>query len=241
MEVQEGSGRRRAVGTALVIGDGLSRIVTTAHHVVSGPTSKAFGVTGQESVPWPRKYWKLGAKVASVPDPDVAWAVATVTPEDEALAAKIPLALARPGRVEVTESSTLLVLGYPASKAKSRDAHTVMSTKLMSAVVSLAGADACSKLGLDDRVQYGLLYDRTSRTFPHDQRAHPQGMSGGALFLILQGAPPGREPVYVPMLIGILTEFHEDDDLLVATKVEYLLHGVGVQVMADPLHERVDA
>jgi hypothetical protein len=240
---EEGSAGRRAIGTALVLGDGLRRIIATAAHVLEGSGPKYFGVPDQPSVPWPVRYSKLRPLGVGLPDADLAWAVADVTPADTALSPMIPLGLVGVGSLPITEHSVLIALGFPASRAKARNMHTVFQSKLMSVSVRLADAAIYESLALDNRAQLAVVYDSDpDRTSPADQKVSPQGMSGGAVFVVTKAALDDGRSLYIPFLIGILTQYRKSADVLVATRVECLIDGLGLRNgPRHPLYERVDA
>ena len=212
MLAEEGSGGRRATGTAIVVADGTTRFVITAAHVVAGPERRFFGVAGDDSVPWPSRYSKLVPLHDDLPDADVAWARAKVLPSDTALASAIPLALAR-AAIPDSSGSSYLAVGFPYSKSKVRLSLGVVASKLMVAVVELAPVATRSALGLNERVQAAFSYSQESRLGPDRMPivgSHPIGMSGGAVFAIMQATTKGdQETSYLPFLVGILTQYHE--------------------------------
>lgn len=240
---QEGSAGRQATGTALVVADGDTRFVITAEHVVRGSDPRSFGVTREYAVPWPRRYSKLVATGEDIPDADLAWATATVSRDDTALRAALPMALAR-AAIDDSLGPVYVAVGYPVSKAKVRQGEGKLAAKLMSAVIELAPPEKCRELGLDDRVQIAFAYSQEPRT--NLQRdsiagAHPRGMSGGAVMVMMgagddSGAPP------IPFLVGILTEYHKNIDTLVATRVRHLWNAVDYRRgQPTPLYLRADA
>ena len=233
---EEGSAGRRTTGTAFVVEDDERRLVVTAKHVLRGCEQKYFGVVGQNTVKWPRRYSTLEALQPGLPDADLAWASATVAKDDEALAAAIPIALTKADLCEQTGSAYVAV-GFPTSKAKLRDAQAVLHAKLMAAVVELAPAAHCSQLGLHPQVQMGLTYsqhDRTDLLGDPTVGAVPTGMSGGAVFALMKALTTDGSEHAVPFLVGVLTEFHEQENTLVATRIKHLWTAIGAWPQPEP-------
>ena len=239
MVAKEGSGGRKASGTAIVVGHAATRFVLTAEHVVSGPQAKFMGVIEEDSVPWPTKYSRLVGTNEELPDPDVAWATTTVNETDVALKAHLPIALARAAIPDSTESNYVAV-GYPVSKSKLWHSEGRLATKLMTAVVKKASADEMGNLAIDDRVQMAFTYTQHSRTDLEGNAtvgSHPRGMSGGAILAMMQaGNPPNA--VALPFLVGILTNFHDDVGVLIATRVSHIWNAIPSLQVSKPLYLR---
>jgi hypothetical protein len=67
-------------------------------------------------------------------------------------------------------------------------------------------------------------------------------MSGGVVFAIMQVGYGSRQAQLLPFVVGVLTEYHENHEVLVATRISHIWnavegHGTGVAM----LYERVDA
>ena len=185
--------RRRLTGSATSLAASSSRrIVVTAEHVLAGPEAKHLGVSRNNSVRWPEKYWRLSAIDPDLPEADVAWAVADVAAEaDDVVRAAIPLALALP-IPPIAESASLVAVGYPASRGKLKNAHALLSAQLMSVVGKAVSARVLEDLKLDPRVHLGMLYEQAACVDLDGNPsvgAHPKGMSGGAMFLALSETP----------------------------------------------------
>jgi hypothetical protein len=239
---EEGSGGRKATGTAFVVGENNRRFLLTAEHVVKGPHKKFVGVIGEDTFPWPRNYSKLAAKQEGLPDADIAWASATVTQSDTALRDHLPFALAR-AAIPDEDGAVYVAVGFPVSKAKIRLGEGIAAAKLMTAVVHRAPSEVLNDLSLDPRIQIAMAYSQDGRTNldgSSAKGAHPQGMSGGALFALMSTQSENKT-VVIPFLIGILTQYHIDINALVATRVAHFWNAIPEHGVSQPLYSRVDA
>ncbi len=240
LEAKEGSGGRKVIGTALVVGEANTRFVVTANHVVSGPKAKFIGVTGQDTVSWPRRYSILEAKQQGLPDADVAWVTATVSDNDTVFRAHLPMALAR-AAIPDAEGPVYVAVGFPGSKSKLWHGEGRLAAKLMSAVVQKAPRESWEQLALDERVQIAMTYSQDARTSLDGAPvvgSHPRGMSGGALMALMRAGD--NISVAIPFLIGILTQYHDDIDTLVATRVSHLWDATPAFGRADGLYRQAE-
>lgn len=229
--IKEGSGGRQLKGTATLIQEGEQRFLVTAHHVVKDGTPKSFGVSGSESIPWPKNYFILRPGDQSLPDPDIAWAHTRSAPPGAGLDGGIGAALAVTAHEE-SGNTAYLAAGYPASKGKVRMGAGTAESKLMVALVELANREEWPREGLDSRTHVCFRYSQEGRTDIHGAPAvgaHPRGMSGGAVFAVGQPKQPTEKPFYVPFLVAVLTEFHEAAGILVGAKIGNLWEAVGMQ------------
>lgn len=245
MEIEDGSGRRLPVGTAVLVQSNAARYVLTAAHVVSGPTTKLIGVFEQDAIAWPRPYSLLKPMEGNLPDADLAWATATALPGDTALSPGLPMALAL-GNVPDAPGSAYIAVGFPGSRAKVRHPDGLLNSKMMIAVVERAPPAAASAVVKDARVQMALHYSQAGRTGLDGSPtvgAHPKGMSGGAVFAVLQATTPKGSIEFLPFLAGIVTEFHADIATLVATRVTHLWQaaGLGIPSLTPMLYRRESA
>ena len=243
MEVEEGSGGRKAVGSVTVIADENVRYLLTAAHTVSGPQTKLIGVEGGDALPWPRHYSRLAPVSAELPDADIACATATVSAKDTALAESVPLGLSL-GGVPDYPGSVYLAVGFPTSKSKMRYSERALASRMMCAVVEIAPKRVGQDLRLDPRVQLAFTYSQAGRQDLDGRTtvgAHPRGMSGGAVFAMLRATASDGSSADMPYLVGILTDFHADQGCLVATRVSQVWRAIGLlQDGQDALYRRAD-
>jgi len=244
--LEDGSGKLRPTGTAFVLASGNRRVFVTAEHVVEGHELKYVGLSPEGGVYWPKKYWKLVPLIQDLPPADVAWATTNLAPDASPdLAAALPLDLARP-EFRLDEGSSLVAIGYPASRAKVKQAHSVIATELMSVVGEAAPPNTYSELALDPRVHLAVTYRKDGLVDASGSRivgAHPKGMSGGGLFVVTYGQPRDRPLLVVLFLAGVLIRFHSaPHNVMVATRIECLLDGLDVPRSGAPVrYRRVDA
>lgn len=239
---KEGSGGKRLEGTATIVAHGVQRFVLTAHHVVK-ERHKLIGAEG-DAVDWPRKFYRLEPRTADACDPDIAWAHARFAPTGSGLDGGIGMALAT-GQHEPSPTSAYLVAGYPASKGKVRMGDGFAQAKLMVALVDLATPDKVPGHRRDMRTHLCFNYSRSQRSGQSGEPrvgAHPEGMSGGAVFAVGRPAVQPEEPIFIPLLVGILTEFYEDSEILVASRVRNVWEALGlVPALHGPLYRAVGA
>lgn len=236
LEIREGSARRDAVGTAIVVGQDSTRYVVTAEHVVSGPLQKLIGVSEQNAIPWPRPCSRLAPVQATLPDADVAWAASTVKPEDIALSPPLPLALAV-GSLPDAPGSAYVAVGFPGSRAKVRQSEAQLASKMMFAVVEIASRAIVAQVLKDERVQIALRYSQAGRIGLDGEPivgAHPRGMSGGAIFMMLEGRTANGSVHVFPFLAGVITDFYEKADCIVATRVSHIWQALGLVDVSTP-------
>jgi hypothetical protein len=241
--VLEGGGRE-VLGTAIVVADGSTRFVLTANHVFDPPGARFIGVRDSLSIPWPGKRSRLQATRADLPDADVTWVRGTTIDEDRQFQASIPAALAI-AALDDSPRGVYIAAGYPTSRAKVRMGEGLISAKLMLAAVELAPEVKRDAVAAHTDAQMVFRYSQTGRTNASGQPAmgaHPRGMSGGGVFLVTRGDDEENPPQLIPFLVGVLTEFHEKEDVLVATRIRRIWEATGMQrPVGERLYRRVDA
>jgi len=237
----EGSTGREAWGTCTVFSDDAVRFVVTAQHVVKRPPRTYVTVPGEDTFPWPSAHSVLQPVSTGVPDADVAWARAVAKDEDTSLAGGIPIGLAQL-RVPISSELSYLAVGFPSSKAKVRHGAAQSKARLMLAAVQLASVEVSKSLGLDDRVHCAFTYKRDVRLDLDGrqlQGAEPHGMSGGVVLALFTAGPEQSGTPPIPVIVGILTEYHEKCEALVATRVEHWLRAIGYDTSSgDALYVR---
>lgn len=145
--IEEGSGGKRFIGSAFIVAAGQRRIVITAEHVVSGPEVKFLGLSEAGGINWPKDYFRVEAVDTSRTSPDIAFAIADVAAEDPTSEVRpLPIDLLYPGQ-SFEVGASMVAVGFPGSKAKSREGQSRLSAKLMSVVGDLAPDDVYSRLG----------------------------------------------------------------------------------------------
>lgn len=228
--VEQGSGKISPSGTTFILAAGPRRILATAEHVVVGPETKLFGVSPHGSTAWPNRHWRLVASGDGVPLADIAWAAATIGEDaDEPTAAAIPLEAVLPF-FRFEEGASVVAVGYPASRAKLRDAQQTLSSQLMSVVCSCSPSSVYRAMRLDPQVHFAMSYDQASCVGLDGAGvvgAKPKGMSGGPAFLATYEPVGDGAYTAVPRLVGIMTEYHgPPDNVIVGVRIEHLLDGL---------------
>jgi hypothetical protein len=229
---EEGSAGRTLEGTVTLVEDGDQRFLITARHAVKASTPYYIGAENAEEIRWPREKMTLLSPVAeNLPEADVAVVHTATPPTDGALSGGIPAALAI-SAIEDNPNATYIAVGFPASKGKVREALRTINAKSMHALVEFVPVSSAGLPHLDARVHMCFRYSQSGRTDLGGQSvtgAHPRGMSGGGVFIIGRPRAADSSVMYVPFLVAILTEFHADRGLLVATRVRRIWEALGRQ------------
>jgi hypothetical protein len=92
-------------------------------------------------------------------------------------------------------------------------------------------------------VQIALSYSQESRTDLEGQAAmgaHPRGMSGGAVMAMMRANNDTRS-ISIPFLVGILTQYHQNIDTSVATRVVHLWNATEYAATPNPVYRRTYA
>ncbi len=242
---EEGSAGKRLEGTITLVADRDERYAITAHHAVQAATPHFIGVREAMFIPWPSKYSILVPAGAPMPDLDVAWAHTRLTSPAPELEGGFPLALAITAQ-EWAAQTAYVAVGFPASKGKVRMATGEAKAKLMCALVELREIPSLSGSNADKRTHLAFGYSqdaRTDITGASAVGAKPKGMSGGAVLAIGSSRNLDGSITYVPFLVGILTEFHESEGVLIAARIRHLWEAVDRQAPAlhAPLYRAVGA
>lgn len=227
-EIADGSGRRSVVGTAIIVEGLKTRYVLTAEHVLAGPRQKLIGVPEAEAIPWPEEYSTLISLDSSAPNADVAWV--EIADRMHELSPGLPSA-SLSGWDADAMGATYLAVGFPVSRSKVLHPSRQVKAKLMFAVVAVTPETQSSKRIVDKRVQLGLEYSQHGRLDidgRHVTGPFPRGMSGGAIFLMLEAAMPDGTKIPFPQLVGIFTEFHKSENCIVSTRVSQVGAGIGL-------------
>jgi hypothetical protein len=222
-EIEEGSGGKRFKGSAVVLAAGQRRPTVTAAHVVSGPGIRVISLSAIGSVVWPRKYWNVVPIDAHGSDPDVAYAIANVeAARVDEVGPAISLDRVLPDQ-QFREGTSMVAVGFPASKNRIRTGEATMQSRIMSVVGDLVRDEQYASVGADPSTHLVMVYRQDSCVDDEGNPvvgALPRGMSGGAMFVATHHPEMG----FVPMLVGILTEYHPPPHaLLVAARIEVVL------------------
>jgi hypothetical protein len=116
------------------------------------------------------------------------------------------------------EDDFFLVTGMPASRSKANPHTYQIKVEAFSLLSSRAPASTYEALRLSENLHLALVLDRTksvnldgsARVFPD-----PHGMSGSPVWRL----PSEKNGLHLPQLVGILTEFHRAEKVLIATRV----------------------
>jgi hypothetical protein len=218
-------------GSSVALALGAARIVVTAKHVVSSAQSKVVSLGSAGAREWPATYRVLESLDPSDPDPDIAIAVAEVDEVTDAALPALPLTDLAP-HGEYSAGDSVIVVGFPASKAKDLHSQNALRAKLLTATGDLVDNRMYGLLGRPMANHLLISYVRDSCLDEDGATvvgAHPRGMSGGAVFIATCGELPDGSIVGMPKLIGILTGYRESDNLLVATRIECLLDAMNIR------------
>jgi hypothetical protein len=231
--IEDGSGGKRFTGSALVVATGLRRIVITAEHVVSGPETKFLGVSEVGGSNWPKEYFRVVPVDETEAPTDIAFAVAEVAldnPDDSGRS--LPIELLYPGH-HFAVGTSMVAVGFPGSKAKSRDGQTRLNAKLMSVVGDLASEDVYIDIGKKLTTHLAMTFRQDACVDEHNQpapAAHPKGMSGGAMFVAAYDTDHEGRSRFVPRVVGLLTEYHRAPiDVIVAVRIDVVLDALGIR------------
>jgi len=228
--IESGSAGKRFVGSAVVVAAGSRRVVVTAEHVVAGPEPKLVGMSTVGSVQWPTNYSRVEPVNQLVPPVDLAFFVAEVesgNPFD--LLPPLPVSRFLPGE-DLPAGGSVVAVGFPSSRAKSRDGHKRLHSHRLSVVGDLAPLESYARVNRSPASFLAMEFRQDGVVDEAGQpstTAHPRGMSGGAMFAATFSADASGVR-FTPRLVGILIEHHDEpDNLLVAARIECLLDATG--------------
>ena len=224
MSIEQGTGRVAQTGTAFVVAEESRLFIVTAEHVLNGPEAKLLGVSEAGSIRLPRRFSRLEAVSSEHPHADVAWMTLEASSLAEPFDSTIPFALAS-SPVSITHGATYVAVGQPASKSSVQQAQTILSSKIMMAFLEPASSTVVDALGLDEKIQLAFTYPadtsekiRSGAVPP----ARPRGMSGGAIVATTRIRRRDGSTRMIPLLVGVLTQFHESQQAFVATRLEHV-------------------
>ena len=228
--LQPGSERQRFEGTCICIADKEFRFFVTAEHVVSGPETKRIVVGTEGTLEWPTNYQRLVSADDQESHLDIAIALSSATDGAEALPA-FSLRDVWPQR-KYSDGDSLVAAGYPASRARFREAQTILHTALMTVLGDVVGERTYASIGRSAETHLVMKYRQDTCIDDHGELAigaHPRGMSGGAVFATSYYLDDLGETVFVPKLVGILIGFRELEGLLVAVRIECFLDALNIR------------
>jgi len=238
LRIGQGSSRKEAIGTAFVVAHGSKRHVITAEHVLAGPEDKLLGIDESGSIRLPRKYSRLVALEPNAAQADVAWTTFEPPNDVAALGTAIPFELAS-AATDIVPGVAYVAVGQPTSKSKLVDAQNALSSSVMMAFVEPAPPFVVDAIGIDRDVQFAFSYPpdtaaKVSKGAPRPAR--PRGMSGGAIVATARVSIGAGRTRMIPIIIGVLTEFYDEHQTFVATRIEHFWAAQGVgQCFAHPL------
>jgi hypothetical protein len=240
IERREGSNRLVHIGSSVVLGAGDHRLLVSAQHVTSGQGQVGVLSTANVLVPWPKRSSTLVSLDPGIRDADLTWA--DVDDDDQAKFPDCYDLRTTLTRVPIAEGSVLVAVGYPCSRTKVDNSNAAIRAAMMFVTVDHCDAKEYNRMNCDPRAFVVARYSPQDLRNLDDEPvvgAQPRGMSGGALFMLTESNDDENTKVYGTHLIAFLTEYHRRHDLIVATRVECLLDGLGLQgVMWKPLFKR---
>jgi hypothetical protein len=228
LEREQGSAGLRQIGSAFILRFGDEGAIVTAEHTVSGPESKVVALMEGKGIKWPREYFAIDGNAIGIPTADVAYAFGEVRPDAHGLMAGLG-----PDQIAVgysfDEGTSFISMGYPASRAKVRNADASLKNQMFFVSGQRAASSAYQKLGLDERVHIAVHYDpKAVQNMDGEwkQGADPHGMSGGLLFAPMTHVV-GTTSKILLLVAGVLTDFHRaPDNILVATRIDCVLDAI---------------
>jgi hypothetical protein len=228
LEVEQGSGGLRQIGSAFILRFGSEGALVTAEHTVSGPEYKVVALMEGTGTKWPRSYFAIDGRQDDIPTADVAYAFGKISHDAEGLMTGLgpdDIALG----LEYDEGASFMSIGYPASRAKVRNADASIQNQLFFVSGHRVGDTIYQKLGLDSRVHIAVRYEpKAVRNMDGEwQRgAEPRGMSGG-LLLAPMTRLVGSTSHTLLLVAGVLTRYYPAPDcVLVATRIDCVLDAV---------------
>lgn len=136
---------------------------------------------------------------------------------------------------EYKSGKMYLTIGYPNSKNKSISVKdkVVKSQKYYLRSTLTNDSAKFAELGVHESSHLLLNYDRengTDSTGKQVKTFYPGGMSGGGLFVI--GDPSNLEDFVkhkdTPKLVGMLIEYHEKQNVVVATRISEIVENITI-------------
>lgn len=225
LEIEQGSAGLKQIGSAFILRFGSEGALVTAEHTVSGPETKVVALTESKAIKWPRSYFAIDGRRPDLPSGDVAYALGEISPDAQGrMTGLTPDQLAV--GVEFAEGASFMSIGYPASRAKVRNANASLRNQLFFVSGHRVADSVYEKLALDQRVHIAVRYDPSAvqnMDGQWQQGAKPSGMSGGLLFVPMTRTE-GPTSDTVLLAVGALTRFYPaPDNVLVATRIDCVL------------------
>ena len=134
-----------------------------------------------------------------------------------------------------------MAVGFPASRAKSRDGNTRLHSHRLSVVGDVASAEAHDNVSRPNDSFLAMSFRQDGVVDEEGNPstiAHPRGMSGGAMFAAVFSADSSGAR-YTPRLVGILIEHHDPANLIVAARIGCLLDATGTRPAGERQRYRV--
>lgn len=226
VELTEGSGRVKQIGTAFVVGHPPAAAIITAEHVVS--TARLTGVAWPDgsTTRWPDHYAVLRPRVPGIPDADIAFFrghVSGAYPNSlncipsERLAADVPIG----------KGVWLVAIGFPGSLMRVVSGARLIGNRF---VVLGFSQDLATLPGdaLDPRVHLALRYGPASMRelggTPR-QGKKPDGMSGGVVLVLRRVEKSGSARIEVHV-VGVLVRYRPNPGVLIATRIACLADAI---------------
>jgi hypothetical protein len=219
VDVADGSGRFRQIGTAFVVGQPSAATIITAEHVVSVPQATGVVWPSREVTRWDDRYSVLRAHAADVPEADIAIMHGSISDGAEPIEC-IPLHRLRPD-LPVAPGTFLAAVGFPASRGK-----IVASQYFTANTFHILGfaADLSTLPGgpLDPRVHLAIRYHpEKMRELTGAQRrgVKPDGMSGGVLLAPSRVRLEDGTAKLTVDIVGVLVRYRPASGVLIATRI----------------------
>jgi hypothetical protein len=125
-----------------------------------------------------------------------------------------------------------LVTGFPSSRSRANPHSRRLVSEPSGFRVVSATQDRYTILGLDEEHHIVLALDIANMNFPDGTQrriADPHGMSGSPVWLLFD--EDGRNNSSVTPAVGVVTEYHRDKRLLVATDIAVAVHLINESVV----------
>jgi hypothetical protein len=227
--IEEGSGGKRFVGSAVLLSSGDQRAIVTAAHALDGSESKIVGMLDAGRRPWPEAFRRVQPIDSALQDPDLAFSVATVSDGAPAWRGGLTLNQLYPDQTFLPRAS-MVAVGFPASRVKTRYDRNALSVEPLAIGCDLASESEYRAVNADMETDLVVTFSQSRRLDSNGQPSampDPRGMSGGALFISTYDTHGAGGASYTPRLVGILKRcYRAPHHLLVATRIECFLDAV---------------
>ena len=221
------------IGTAIALDWNRQKLLLTAAHVIDNNEFSSLYVGGADPIPLEMEFLTSSKSGQDRSQDHYDFAIGRIPPQT--LKALEGISFIPESDVCTTSSepdgTTYTVAGYPNSKNKKTNAtKRVLHAELLHYTdVARTNQTLAEKLNLSKTTHIFMNYDRRHSLDAQGRRVNSprlKGLSGGPVFNIGVLSDPSvlsgcRHPD--PCVIGLLTEYHQDQKTIIATRVQTIL------------------